>query len=353
MRAVASALASSLALVAAVGALGCSSWINQRAASTTYDILQRSQQAARRLPDVQLAREAMPGGIVQLEAFALAYPDHAGFRQLRAESLCQYAVGFVFDDWEDASLTGRTDDAARLAARLGPLLAGCVDANLTLLPPAWRDARVRGRDAWSALVAKATRAEVPAMLWIASSDAVLLALDPLRNLTKLGPLVETLTRCTQLAPAFHDADGEILLGTLHAGRSRFLRGDDGTRQFAAARRSLGAGALLVDVMYARGVAVARQDRGLFVTTLERVLAADVTRWPDRRLANELARVKARRYLAAVDKLIAAPAATAPALLRRGSAGDEHRAARVAHDLLGHRAEQRAQKAGPAVAAGRH
>lgn len=304
-------LASAFALIVALAAAGCSSWINQRAARTTYDILLRSQEAARRLPDVQLAREAMPGGIVQLEAFALAYPEHAGFRQLRAESLCQYAVGFVFDDWEDASLTGRADDAARLAARLGPLLAACVDANLALLPPAWRDARARGGDAWTALVAKATRAEVPAMLWIASTDAVLLALDPLRNLTKLGPITETLTRCTRLAPGFHDADGEILLGALHAGRSRFLRGDDGTRQFEAARRSLGAGGLLVDVMYARGVAVARQDRGLFVATLERVLAADVTRWPERRLANELARVKARRYLAAADRLFAAPAAPEP------------------------------------------
>jgi hypothetical protein len=310
-------LAGSLAVIAALATLGCSSWINRRAAATTYEILQQSQKAARRLPDVQLAREAMPGGIIQLEAFALAYPDHAGFRQMRAESLCQYAVGFVFDDWEDASLTGRAEDATRIAARLGPLLAACVDASLALLPPAWRDARARGGAAWSALVGKATRAEVPAMLWIASSDAVLLALDPLRNLTKLGPLIGTLTRCTQLAPGFHDADGELLLGTLLAGRSRFLRGDDGARHFEAARKALGAGALLVDVMYARGVAVARQDRGLFVTTLERVLAADVTRWPDRRLPNELARIKARRYLAAADKLIdkpidapAVPAATA-------------------------------------------
>jgi hypothetical protein len=310
MRAAAAA-AVAVAALATLGALGCSSWINARAASTTYDVLQKSQVAARRLPDVQLAREAMPGGIVQLEAFALAYPDHAGFREMRAESLCQYAVAFVFDDWEDASLTGRADDAARIAARLGPLFAACVDASLALLPPAWRDARARGDEAWSALLGKATKAQVPALLRIASSDAAQLALDPMRNLPKLAPLLETLTRCTVLAPGAHDADGELLLGTLHAGRSRFLRGDDGARHFEAAREALGEGALLADVMFARGVAVARQDRGLFVTTLERVLAADVTRWPERRLANELARQKARRYLAAIDQLIEAPPA-APA-----------------------------------------
>lgn len=302
--------ASALAVALALAASGCSSWINQRAAATTYDVLLRSQEAARRLPDLQLAREAMPGGIVQLEAFALAYPSHVGFRTLHAESLCQYATAFIFDDWEAATLAGRAEDAARDAARLAPLLAACVDASLALLPPAWRATRARGGDAWSALLAGATPAHVPALLHIASADAAQLALDPLRGLARLGPLLETLARCTQLVPGYHDADGELLLGTLLASRSRFLRGDDGAGQFAAARRLLGEGALLADVMYARGVAVARQDRALFTATLERVLAADVTRWPDRRLSNELARIKARRYLAAADQLIPAPA-TAP------------------------------------------
>lgn len=45
------------------------------------------------------------------------------------------------------------------------------------------------------------------------------------------------------------------------------------------------------------------EDALFTATLENVLAADVTRWPERRLANELARAKAARYLAAIDRLI--------------------------------------------------
>ena len=65
----------------------------------------------------------------------------------------------------------------------------------------------------------------------------------------------------------------------------------------------GPGALIVDVMFARGTAVARKDRALFTSTLEKVLATDPTQWPERRLANELARKKARRYLAAIEKLL--------------------------------------------------
>ena len=40
---------------------------------------------------------------------------------------------------------------------------------------------------------------------------------------------------------------------------------------------------------------------LLGAVLRRVLDADVTRWPERRLANEPARPKARRYLGAVHK----------------------------------------------------
>lgn len=283
--------------------LGCSSLINNQAASSTYRILMKSQEAARRQPDLELARAAIPGGLIQLESFALAYPHHRGFKALYAESLCQYAVAFVFDDWEDAQLDGRDEQATRTAIRLARLLDMCVDANLSLLPPVWRAARARDADAWAALVHEASRDQVPALLWIASSDAVVVALDPMRNLGKLATILATLTRCIELAPGFHDADAELLLGALQAGTSRFLGGPDGSEQFARARRMLGEGALLVEVMFARSVAVARKDRVLFDAALRRVLDTDVTRWPERRLGNELALVKARRYLDAIDKLV--------------------------------------------------
>lgn len=302
-------LATLVTLVTVLGLLGvtgCSSFIEKRAASTTYTILQRGNDAARRLADVELAREAAPGGIVQLAAFAAAYPQHRGFRELHADAHCQYAIGFVFDDWEAASLGGRPDDARRIAARLGGLLATCVELNLALLPAAWR-AAAADHARWKALLPSATAAHVPALLWIAFADAMRVALDPRgAGIPRLDRTIATLERCVQVSPGFRDADGEILLGTLLAGRSRFFAGPNGEAQLAFARRQLGASSILVDVMYARGIAVARQDRQLFLRHLDRALAADLSRWPERRLANELARVKALRYRAAVDVLISPP-----------------------------------------------
>lgn len=221
---------------------------------------------------------------------------------MHAESLCQYASAFVFDDWEDATLAKRAE-TDRLANRVERLSEQCIEANLALLPVGWREARKGDASAWTKQLARATIADTDALRWIATSDAVLLALAPLRRITTLPSIDATLTRVIELAPGAHDSDAELMLGTLQAGRSRFMGGPDGEALFEQARKHLGAGALIVDVMYARAVAVARKDRQSFTTALERVLSADVSTWPERRLANELARVKAQRYLGAIDALI--------------------------------------------------
>lgn len=281
---------------------GCSSFFETKAADSTFKILQQSNVAARRLADVELAREAAPGGVVQLAAFAAVYPDHRGFRMLHADATCGYAMGFVFDDWEAASLTGRDAEASKLAKRLEGLLATCIDLNLALLPKPWRAASPDNA-AWKALLPSLTREHVPALLHIASAEATRIALDPISGVSRLDRAISTLTRCVEVAPGFRDAEGEILLGSLLAGRARFFGGPNGEAQFAAARGFLGPGAVLVEVMYARGVAVALQDRALFTSHLDAALAVDLASQPDRRLANELARIKATRYRDALDSLI--------------------------------------------------
>lgn len=288
-------------LVASLGA--CSSWIDHQAATSTFRVLHASVEVARRQSDVELARAALPGGLVQLQAFAAAYPDERGFRVLYADAACSYALGFVADDWEDAKLGGRAPEAEQLAHRLSGLLASCVEANLALLPPAWRTAREQGGVAQLAAVAAVHADEVPAVRAIASADALRLGLDPLHHLAELAGITAALTASARLAPGADDARAELMLGTLAAARSQLLGGDDGAAQFARARALAGESALIVDVMFARGTAVAHKDRALFEATLGKVLAADVTRWPERRLGNELALRKARRYLAAEAVLL--------------------------------------------------
>lgn len=289
-----------LAIVLSAALAGCGGYIDRQAADATYRVVEAAQRAAAEEADVELARDALPGGLFQLAGFARAYPAHPGFAALYGDAICQYAAGFVFDDWEDATLAKRSDDAARIAARLSGLLARCRAASLARLP--WA-ATAKSPAEVAALLPRATRDDAPALLWLATAWTTALALEPLAHVFELPAIQATLERCATLAPGGRDASAELLLGTLAAGRAQVLGGDAGDAWFEAARKRAGEGALLVDVMYARGVAVARKDRAGFRAALERALAADVARWPARRLANALAQRKARRYLAAEAALL--------------------------------------------------
>ncbi|CAN5909100.1 hypothetical protein BH11MYX2_BH11MYX2_30850 [soil metagenome] len=302
------------ALIGCLIALGgCQSFIDNKAAEATIKLMQRSKDAAKRTPDVEIAREALPGGIMQLQAFALAYPDRREFRVMHAEALCQYAGGFVFDDWDAAKLADRNDDAKRIGVRVKTLSVACIEANLDLLPKEWRIDREKGGAAWEARIASAAKDQVQQLLAITGADAIQVALNPLTGIAKVGPITAALEKCIALQPGFHDSSAEMLLATLQANRSQFLGGPDGSELFARIRANLGEGALLVDVLYARGTLVAKHDRAGYEATLNKVLDADVTKWPDRRLTNEMARMKAQRYLDAADKIIPAPVEPTPAL----------------------------------------
>ncbi len=284
---------SSIVIVLCVA--GCSGWIQRRAGESTYQLVASSGNVAKRQPDVELARAAMPGGVIQMAAFAAAYPDQPGFRVMYADAICQYAIGFVLDDWDAATLAGRTAEADNLARRLDLLIPQCLDANLARLAPS-RRATARTD------LAHATVAEVPVLLSIAQADAVALALSPLAHLAELPAITALLERCATLAPGSRDASAELLLAVLAGSRPSIAGGDGGEAEFARARKLAGDGVLMVDVLAARTGAVTRKDRAAFEKLLNGVLAADPTRWPDRRLINELARAKARRYLAAIDTL---------------------------------------------------
>lgn len=289
-----------LVVSAALATSACSGFIDRRAADSTYKIVAASGAAAQREADVELARAALPAGVVQLAAFAQAYPDHAGFRALHAEATCQYAIAFVYDDWDAATLAGRTDDAAHLADRVSGLLARCEELTRARLAPARRALPL------AQLAATATASEAPILLWLAQAGSIAIALAPLAHLGDLAGVEAALATCARLAPGAREATAEVMQATLAASKPAIAGGDPSGAGFARARTLAGEGAFLVDVLEARVAAVGRGDRARFTQLLEGVLARDPARWPERRLGNELARAKARRYLAAIDRLFPTP-----------------------------------------------
>ncbi len=295
-----------------LGLAGCAGIIERRAADSTYGVMKRSRVAVQRSADVELARAAAPGGLVQLEAFHLAYPYHRGFKLLLAEGYCQFAAGFLNDDWERATLAGDAAASAVIKERALGLLDKCVGYGLTLLGASWEQAYEAGPGALTKLVARARKSHVAGMTWVALGISTGIAMEPTspKRLRYLPVAQAMLARAIELDPTFRDATAHVMMGALDSARPRWLGGDpaSGKRHFDQARALTDGAALMVDVVFARTYAVAVGDRTLFRATLDKVLAADVGKWPERRLANEMARDKAALYLEHEDALFGKRAA---------------------------------------------
>jgi len=260
---------------AALFVCACGGFIERETATSTLRILESSQVAARRLGDVDLARDALAGGIVQLAAFELAFPNEPRFAALHADAVCDYAQGFVFDAWEDATLAKREDEVKTTSARLDVLLGECIALEAARLPKGWTIATLRSGD-------------VPAALAIGRAKAVKLALAPMAMLGELPSLRELLERCATLRPGFHDGDAELLLGIIATQLAKFLPGNEGEVWFQRAAARAGDGVLMVALVRAHATGATDE--------LQRIANADLSRWPEHRLANALAVRKARRYL---------------------------------------------------------
>ncbi|MFV1951303.1 MAG: TRAP transporter TatT component family protein [Nitrospinota bacterium] len=94
----------------------------------------------------------------------------------------------------------------------------------------------------------------------------------------------------------------LFLGAYYAGRPGMLGGDTekGRSHFEICIEITGGRFLMTYVLYARFYAVQVQDRGLFEELLNKVIDTPGSVVPEQRLANEIAKTKARRLLERVE-----------------------------------------------------
>src|SRR5690242_17731313 len=101
-----------LLLGAALASAGCESFQFNLAVGSTAMVVKKGSRALDRESDVQLAREGLPGTVLQLATFNTAAPDNPTFAELTAQAFAQYAFGFLEDDLEKM---GDADTPARRA----------------------------------------------------------------------------------------------------------------------------------------------------------------------------------------------------------------------------------------------
>lgn len=290
-----------LTLVITLTMCACSGFIERRAVRSTVDLIGRTRDAMAQEADPALVREATASGIKTLEGFYLIDPHNRNLLALLAESYCQYAAGFLQDDWETALMVGQPAQADAIRARARIHLSRCISYAVRLLDRAWLDTIYRDPDGLIALAEAADRRDVRGMFWVALGLGTMIGMDPMDPSLNvyLPAVLATLERVIALDDAHQDGLALMTLAIILSAQSASVGGNPerGKQLFERARAVTGGTSLMIDTMMARTYAVTTRDQALFRALLDRVVRTPGNVAPTRRLANELARQKARRYLA--------------------------------------------------------
>lgn len=315
-------------LVAAL-ALGQTGCLAKLAANSTARIMNQAAPAMQAFTDPATAEAALPYSITQMEGLLLVIPNNQLLRGNLMRALGSFGFAFLVDRMEEAEVA---DDEARIEyyrnrATLAFLRGKEVGFQALTLEEdgdgGASGAYGRGVDAWRAYLQQFDDQEQAGMVfWLGYNWAQHISLnkDNPDVLADLPFAIACFERVFQLDPTFNNYAPYAAMGSYYARTSASLGGEPARARemFETAIARTHGNFLTYKVMMARVYAVMVQDRALFTRLLQEVIdAGDVM--PEQRLANQIAKRRARRYLAQIDDLIspaeeptAADGATPPA-----------------------------------------
>jgi hypothetical protein len=276
-------------------------------ANQTAPVLAAAQPAFSMESDPQLAREAAPGQLKTVEGFHLASPENKTFIAILAQGYCEYAFGFLESDIEEANFAGRTDEAERIGKRATGLFLRCMNYGLDLLGSEWKKALYANDPMlFEKKVKAAGKGSVQGMFWTAlgMASAINLNRDDIDMVAYLPKAKLLFERISVLDPNYYNGGANMALGMLYTAQGAALGGNPtkGRELFEKAVKASNGRFLMPQVLMAVNYGVITQDREFFHKTLVKVLQTSPAIWPDQRLANELAHIRAKRYLAHEQEL---------------------------------------------------
>jgi len=243
--------------------------------------------AASKQRDPFIVREGMPGYLMLLDGLIEAYPDNRELLLAAAQANVFYASGFLGD--EDRKRAGRLYLKAKtlgfraLSDRAD--FAAAASGNI---------------DEFKTLLKRYSSGDVPALFWTANAWASWIAanLSSVEAVGDLPALEATMQRLLELDGSYYYGGPHLLMGIYLAAKPAILGGDINRARvhFDKAMTLSGGKILGTRVLFAEYYARSARDRGLYVKTLEEVLAASPGEIPDMTLADVMAQEKAGRLL---------------------------------------------------------
>ncbi len=256
-------------------------------------LLDHMNAALRKNNDVELVKNAIPAGLVQLDGLIEASPDNVKLLTKAAEGYNGYAFVFV-EDTDKArakNLYWRAFQYASRALKQKKAFAQAFDGPLKEF-----------EESLSVFGPK----DVPALFWGASSwlSWAGLNVDDPEIFLALPKIKAMLKRCVELDESYQYGAAHTILGILYASRSVAHGGkpDLAKAEFDLAFEISGRKMLVFHIMYAKYYAYQIQDKEIFITTLKEVISAPDDILPEMAFINAAAKKKAKKLLDDVDTI---------------------------------------------------
>jgi tetratricopeptide (TPR) repeat protein len=294
-------LALGLALVPLLG-LGCN--MNEFSVNLTAPVLHEASKAFAMENDLQFAREAAPGNLVTLVGFLYSAPNNRYLLETCAQGFAEYAFGFLEDDLEQLPDDDKHEAQRKLLTqRATDLYDRALGFSLRLIATDDKHFDAAFKKDVTATEAEAKKLDKDSVAGLmfggmSLASAINLNRNDVARVVDLPKAIAMIKRAHELDPKFDNASAAMLLGVVYSSQGKAMGGNPelAKKFFDEAIAATGGKYLLVKVMMARFYAVVIQDRALFDKTMKDVLAAPSDIWPEQRLANELAKRRAKRYL---------------------------------------------------------
>jgi hypothetical protein len=261
--------------------------------------------------DLVLAEAATVSNLTMVEAMLRISPRNETLLMMATKSFAGYGAAFVEPAW---SLRDDyfSDDYLNTQKRLQGLYRRSRDTGLRWIdlrhPEIARLLRAQSKDAWVEQLPKALAKlgvrDVPALFWTAQAWGLLIHADEenLLEIANMSKIETMMRRVYELDPDYNFGAVHLFFGMRQASLGKELGGDlhEAKRHFANAIAVTDGCYLTARFLYARDYCRAIQDRECFVHGLEQVANGDPDLLPEQRLANTLATIWARQWLAKVD-----------------------------------------------------
>jgi hypothetical protein len=255
--------------------------------------------------DPELVQQALPFALKTMESIVPEQPKHKGLLAATAGGYTQYAYGFLIPEAE--ALEGKNSaQANHLKDRARNLLQRARRYGIQGLSLTVKDFEAAARKNPQPMMAKFRQEDVPLLYWTGAAWAAEVTLNK-ENMDLVAdlPLAEKiLRRALELDETFdHGAIHEVLMSY------ELSRPDGGPESLVEAKKHFDRAQALsnhqrmsVLVSWAEGDAIKRQDKKLFLSLLDQVLAFNPDVAPEFRLANVIAQNRARHLKARMDDL---------------------------------------------------